>query len=60
PARSIYAWFIMGAVVLAVLSIIPLLGGVVLIVGSLVGLGGWFVEPSSREPSEVEGSAVAG
>ena len=60
PARSIYAWFVMGAVVLAVLSIIPILGTVVFVLGSLVGLGGWFVEPRSTRVPEIEPSAVAG
>ena len=60
PARSIYAWFVIGAAVLAVVSVIPILGGVVLVLGSLVGLGGWFVEPRSTEPREVEPSAVVG
>jgi hypothetical protein len=46
--------------VLAVLSIIPILGGLVLVLGSLVGLGGWFVEPRRTEGPEVEQSAVAG
>lgn len=60
PARSIYAWFVMGAVVLAVLSIVPVLGTAVLVLGSLVGLGGWFVEPRRDEAAEVEPSAAAG
>lgn len=60
PARSIYAWFVMGAVVLAVLSIVPILGTAVLVLGSLVGLGGWFVEPRRGEAAEVEPSAAAG
>ena len=60
PARSIYAWFVIGAAVLAVLSIIPVLGGLVLVLGSLVGLGGWFVEPRGAEAPEVEPSAIAG
>ena len=60
PARSIYAWFVMGAAVLAVLSLVPILGGVVLVLGALVGLGGWFVEPSATTAREAEQSAVAG
>jgi hypothetical protein len=60
PARSIYAWFVMGAVVLAVLSIVPILGTAVLVLGSLVGLGGWFVEPRRDVAAEVEPSAAAG
>lgn len=60
PARSIYAWFVMGAAVLAVLSIVPILGTVVLVLGSLIGLGGWFAEPRRDEAAEVEPSAAAG
>ena len=60
PARSIYAWFVMGAAVLAVLSLIPILGTVVLVLGSLVGLGGWFVEPRRARAAEAEPSAVVG
>lgn len=60
PARSIYAWFGMGAAVLAILTIIPVLGRVVLVLGSLVGLGGWFVEPRRVEAAEVQPSAVVG
>ena len=60
PARSIYAWFVMGAVVLAVLSIIPVLGTVVLVLGSLIGLGGWFVEARSTRAPEPASSPVAG
>ena len=60
PARSVYAWFVIGAAVLGVLSVVPILGTVVLVLGSLVGLGGWFVEPRRAETLEAEPSAVAG
>ena len=59
PARSIYAWFVIGAVVLAILSLVPVLGVIVMIIGSLVGLGGWFVEPRpDHDPADP--SAVGG
>jgi hypothetical protein len=60
PARSIYAWFVMGAALLAVVSLIPFVSSVVLVLGSLVGLGGWFVEPRRDDANDVESSAVAG
>lgn len=60
PARSIYAWFVMGAALLAVVSLIPFVGTVVLVLGSLVGLGGWFVEPRRDGARDLESSAVAG
>ncbi len=44
PARSTYAWFVIGAGILVVLSLIPLVGPIVLGLAALVGLGGWFVE----------------
>ncbi len=53
PARSIYAWFVIGATLLVLLSIVPLVGTIVLVVGSLVGLGGWFVEPAPDEPAVI-------
>jgi phage-related protein len=51
PARSIYAWFAIGATVLVLTSLLPLIGVVVLVLGSLVGLGGWFVDPKATEPA---------
>jgi cytoskeletal protein CcmA (bactofilin family) len=61
PARSIYAWFIIGATVLVLLSFLPLVGTIVLVVGSLIGLGGWFVEPRPAEPTVTgEPSALRG
>lgn len=55
PARSIYAWFVMGVTVLAAASLLPVLGPVILAVGSLLGLGGWFVDPVSRDAEQVSG-----
>ena len=55
PARSIYAWFVMGATVLAAASLLPVLGPVILAVGSLLGLGGWFVDPVSPDTEQVSG-----
>ena len=55
PARSIYAWFVMGVTVLAAASLLPVLGPVILAVGSLLGLGGWFVDPVSRDTEQVSG-----
>jgi cytoskeletal protein CcmA (bactofilin family) len=60
PARSIYAWFVMGAAVLVLLALIPILGTAVLVLGALMGLGGWFVEPRSNEVLDAEPSVVAG
>ena len=44
PARSTYAWFVIGAGILVVLTLVPLIGPIMLGLSALVGLGGWFVE----------------
>ncbi len=59
PARSIYAWFVIGAAVLGLVSLIPIVGTVVLVLGALVGLGGWFTEARPEDPG-AEPSRVAG
>lgn len=59
PARSIYAWFVMGAAVLAALSFVPVLGTLILVAASLMGLGGWFIAPDESDEDELP-SGVAG
>lgn len=61
PARSVYAWFVMGASVLAAVSLVPVLGIITIALASLVGLGGWFVDPIAQEAERTDlESGVAG
>jgi cytoskeletal protein CcmA (bactofilin family) len=60
PARSVYAWFIIGATALVLLSLVPFVGTFVLVVGSLIGLGGWFVDPVSDEATRARGGSAVG
>lgn len=51
PARSVYAWFLIGAAVLGFIALIPWVGVVVMLVAALAGLGGWFISspvPANR------------
>ena len=38
---SVYAWFVLGALVLIVASLVPLIGGPLAALATLLGLGGW-------------------
>lgn len=54
PARSIYAWFVMGAGVLLAVTAIPVIGAFLAGVAALVGLGGWFVETPEEDPARYQ------
>lgn len=45
PARSVYAWFVIGIILLLIVTLVPWLGIVVMALTALIGLGAWLTDP---------------
>ena len=56
PARSIYAWFTIGIVILLLTALIPIAGWLILFIAGLFGLGSWLLAEPSSDIQEQPGS----
>lgn len=56
PRRSVYAAFLLGAVVWLLLALLPFVGPIVTVAGVVVGLGAWLVNPVAGVSEESSGS----